>query len=301
MNEKRESTTAKICSFARAMHSCSKCNKIFDDYLAFNMIGEKQMYYLQNIISECFTTEEQNKQGINFCVNDWLNRYFTPIILSRSAFAEKRLEIFAKKYEHCQYVILGAGLDTFSFRNKNKNIRIFEVDHPSTQMYKKSRLSELNWKIPENVNFVSIDFESENIKKLLYIKDFNKSLPTFFTILGVTYYISFDIFENIIETISQITDYDKEMIIDFPDETTYTNSNNRRAIVLSFITDLLGEKMKQGFSYSDIENMLNKHNFCIEEYLNPKEIQKVFFESRNNEQKAYENVCLIAAKYNKEV
>lgn len=59
--------------------------------------------------------------------------------------------------------------------------------------------------------------------------------------------------------------------------------------------------MKQGFSYSDIENMLNKHNFCIEEYLNPKEIQKVFFESRNNEQKAYENVCLIAAKYNKEV
>lgn len=299
MIKDKESTTAKICSLCRAFHSLDEAN-IFNDYLAFDLIGKNQISNLKNTVVNCMMNDKFFQKDINDCISKWLRHYFSPVILPRSTFAEKRLNLFAKKYEKSQYVILGAGLDTFSFRNKNQNITVFEIDHPNTQLYKKNRLNELNWEIPQNVNFISVDFESENIIKLLENKDFDINLPTFFTILGVTYYISYEVLQNMIKTISELTNTDKEIVMDFPDETTFMTGKNERAKALFEITRLMGEKMQGNFSIFEIQNILKSNKFKISKYMNPCEIQHKFFKENKDTQKAYENIHFIAARQTKD-
>jgi methyltransferase (TIGR00027 family) len=276
------------------MHSCSDCKKVFNDYLAMSLIGEKQVEYLKHIVFEWFAKNTTKNKDL--CILKWFNKYFLPIILSRSVFTEEKLNLFSQKHKKCQYVILGAGFDTFSFRNSNENINIFEIDHPSTQIYKKRRIETLNWKIPQNVHFISVDFEKEKLDKILNNDNFDKNLPTFFSILGISYYISYEILKNLIKTISSITNNEIEIVIDIPDENTYTGKENSRAKDLAFITNILGEPMKQGFSYDTIQSLFEEFNIEIEEYLTANEIQKKYLDKDNFEQIAYENVFFVSGK-----
>jgi len=69
-----------------------------------------------------------------------------------------------------QYVILGAGLETFAFRQPElmKQLHVFEVDHPATQAFKQNRLAELGWNVPPNLYFVPVDFSSESLTAALH-------------------------------------------------------------------------------------------------------------------------------------
>ena len=144
----QESITAKLCSFARAYHSNIGRKKVFDDYLAYDLMGKEEFEEIGQLIqndfvlagnsgSESFETERIALK---------LNRYIAPIPLSRIAFAETKLLEFAEKHPGCQYVICGAGMDTFAFRNDDPKLRIFELDHPDTGRYKRERIRKLEWK-----------------------------------------------------------------------------------------------------------------------------------------------------------
>ena len=157
----QESITAKLCSFARAYHSNVGRKKIFDDYLAYDLMGRDEFEKIGQLIQNDFETDISDK---NYSFDPerivhTLNRYITPIPLSRIAFAEQKLVQFAEKYGVCQYVICGAGMDTFAFRNDNPNIRIFELDHPDTGRYKQERIRELEWNIPSNLTFFKGRYE----------------------------------------------------------------------------------------------------------------------------------------------
>lgn len=86
-----------------------------------------------------------------------------------------------------QYVILGAGLDTFGFRypELNNSLKIFEIDHPATQEFKKKKLKDVKLNIPKNLHFVSIDFTNKFSKQDLIDKGFDNK-KTFFSPLGVS-------------------------------------------------------------------------------------------------------------------
>ena len=71
-----------------------------------------------------------------------------------------------RKHDKCQYVICGAGMDTFAFRNDDPKIKIYELDHPDTGRYKRERIRELEWNIPKNLVFVPIDFSKEDMTEV---------------------------------------------------------------------------------------------------------------------------------------
>ncbi|WP_237899708.1 class I SAM-dependent methyltransferase [Brevibacillus brevis] len=103
-----------------------------------------------------------------------------------------------------QYVILGAGLDTFAQRRPKiaSQMRIFEVDQPDTQGWKKQRLSELGFGIPEWLRFVPVDFEAgwswwEQLKN----SGFDASRPAVVASTGVTQYLTQD---AIVATLRQV-------------------------------------------------------------------------------------------------
>ncbi len=297
MIETQESVTAKLCSFARAYHSNVGRKKIFDDYLAYDLMGKQEFEKIGHLIQNDFDLNDtdDNEDLEKERIFRGLNRYIAPIPLSRIAFAEEKLSEFAEKYKECQYVICGAGMDTFAFRNDNSNIRIFELDHPDTGRYKRERIRELEWNIPKNLVFVPIDFSKDDMNEELMKAGFNPDIPSFFAILGVSYYLTLPVFEQTIKKISELCRAEGKIVFDYPDETTLKEKNSERVHTLADITEKLGEKMLHGYSFSEINTVLDKYRFEIEDHETPQMIQKHYFEDREDGITAFENIHFVLA------
>jgi methyltransferase (TIGR00027 family) len=114
-------------------------------------------------------------------------------IVLRSRYAEDRLvQAYGRGIR--QYLLLGAGLDTFAWRQPPglEDLRIFEADHPATQREKIQRLSETGIQTPGNLRYVPVDFEGESLRGALQRSDFDFTLPVFISWLGVTIYLSME-------------------------------------------------------------------------------------------------------------
>lgn len=112
-------------------------------------------------------------------------------VLLRSRYAEERLAEAAQRGVR-QCVILGAGYDSFAYRQPAwaRNLRIFEVDHGATQADKRQRLEAAGVAIPDNLEFVAIDFERTSLEAGLRASRLDFSTPTFFSCLGVFVYLT---------------------------------------------------------------------------------------------------------------
>ncbi|MGA7823680.1 MAG: class I SAM-dependent methyltransferase [Steroidobacteraceae bacterium] len=130
------------------------------------------------------------------------SRYLRAFMAVRSRYAEDQLAR-AIAWGTTQYVILGAGLDTFAYRNPYSNfeLRIFEVDHPDTQTWKRHQLDLMAIPVPSNVTFVSVDFEHQSLGSELERAGFALNEPAFFSWLGVTPYLGGEV---VMETFRQI-------------------------------------------------------------------------------------------------
>jgi methyltransferase (TIGR00027 family) len=220
--------------------------------------------------------------------------YMSPIPLSRLPFCESRLERFAKEHGKIQYVICGAGSDTFSFRNANDDIEIFEVDHPDTQRAKLEKIKKLEWHIRDNVHFVSVDFEKERMTEKLLAAGFDPEKKSFFSILGVTYYLSLPTFTETLSQIAELSQTGSAVVFDYPQK---TGKFPPRVNELSEITRSLGETMSGGYDYQEVSRALYSLGFQIDTFLNPAAVQEKYFGGRTDGLKAFENVNLLSAVY----
>jgi len=102
-----------------------------------------------------------------------------------------------------QYVLLGAGLDTFAYRNPYTGLRVFEVDHPATQGWKRELLQRGGISIPGSLTFVPVDFESQSLSAQLQAAGFDHSAPAFFAWLGVVPYLTLAAFRSTLGVIAE--------------------------------------------------------------------------------------------------
>jgi methyltransferase (TIGR00027 family) len=114
-----------------------------------------------------------------------------------------------------QIVILGAGLDTFALRNPHgaRQIRIYEVDHPSTQAWKSQRLAEAQIALPPWLVFVPVDFERDDVGEQLAAAGLQQNAPAFFTWLGVVPYLTEDAICRTLDYMSSIQN--SEVVFDY--------------------------------------------------------------------------------------
>lgn len=291
MIESQESITAKLCAFARAWHSRQEGVKIFDDYLAYDLMGGDEYNRMYSLISSGFdgcsrhSPEETEKL---------IRTYMAPIPLSRLPFCESRLAGFAAEYGDIQYVICGAGSDTFSFRNQNRRIEIFEADHPDTQAAKLEKIRSLGWQTDSNVHFVSVDFEKEQMAEKLLAAGFDPEKKSFFSILGVTYYLTLDTFTQTLSQIADISSSGSALVFDYPQK---TGKFSERVKQLEEITALFGEEMRGGYDYQEVSRALYPLGFQIDTYLSPVGVQRQYFDGRSDGMRAFENVNLLSAVY----
>ena len=122
----------------------------------------------------------------------------------RSRFAEDALARAVARGTG-QYVILGAGLDTFAYRNPHPGgtLRVFEVDHPATQAWKRRKLAAASIAAPSSLTYVPVDFERESLADRLAAAGFDPARPAFFTWLGVTMYLTEEAFASTLSLVAR--------------------------------------------------------------------------------------------------
>ena len=116
-----------------------------------------------------------------------------------------------------QYVILGAGLDTFALRHAElgDRLRIFEVDHPSSQAMKRARVVAINGSVPANLTFVAVDFETDRLDEELTRAGFDANAPAFFSWLGTTYYLTREAIRDTLERLAAVAASGSRIVLDY--------------------------------------------------------------------------------------
>ena len=127
-------------------------------------------------------------------------------LVMRSRYAEDCLADAVAQRAIQQYLILGAGLDTFALRQPSwaRSIQIFEVDHPATQRDKRERLEASGLFAPTNLHFVPVDFESTSLSDSLGECGFDYGARTFCSWLGVTYYLTEEAIDRTLEIVRRL-------------------------------------------------------------------------------------------------
>lgn len=126
-------------------------------------------------------------------------------VLLRSRYAEERLHV-ATGRGVAQFLILGAGLDTFAYRQPEwaTGLRIFEVDHPSSQTQKREKLKTASIPVPPNLVFVPVDFERQTLRRRLLDEGFDFDRPAFVSCLGVLVYLSMDAIRDLLRFLAAL-------------------------------------------------------------------------------------------------
>lgn len=223
-----------------------------------------------------------------------VNTHIAPSSLCRAAYTERALKAAVHTGVQ-QYVILGAGLDTFAFRERKflSEHPVFEVDHPATQADKAARIARAGWTIPGNLTFVPVDFARDNLAECLLANGFEPSVRSFFSWLGVTYYLPAEAINNTLASLSALCLEDSALVFDYPDEGFFTAAERRVQNTIG-MAKAGGEPMQSAFSYAELERMLERNGFRICELLTPADIQTEIIDRAGAELKAFEHVnyCL---------
>ncbi len=124
-------------------------------------------------------------------------------MVARSRYAEDNLAA-AVSSGVAQYVLLGAGLDTFAHRNPHPGLHVFEVDHPATQQWKRELLESTGLTEPTRHTYTPVDFESESLPERLQATGFDPARPAFFAWLGVVPYLTRPAFRSTVQFIAAL-------------------------------------------------------------------------------------------------
>ncbi|WP_263253197.1 class I SAM-dependent methyltransferase [Saccharopolyspora rosea] len=174
------SRTALITAYARACHQVADRPRIFTDPLAARLLGVTA--------AELAELATLTTDRLGAAVSDRPRRLF---FAARARFAEDAATAAIAAGVR-QVVILGAGLDTFAYRNPLPDLRVFEVDHPATQTWKRERLATSGIDFPETSTFVPVDFETQSLAAGLESAGFKRTDPAVFVWLGVVFYLTPD-------------------------------------------------------------------------------------------------------------
>jgi methyltransferase (TIGR00027 family) len=188
MIEAQPSKTALRVALRRAAHQVHDAKPlVFDDPLAVRILGPEYA-------EEIKRTPDSIKQPFSAGLRAFM--------VGRARLAEDTLAAAVRDLGVTQYLVLGAGLDTFACRNPYSRVRVFEVDHPATQAWKLKMLSSAGITPPETAQFIAVDFEIDSLRARLKSAGFDFAQPTVTAWLGVVPYLTTEAFRATIRVLS---------------------------------------------------------------------------------------------------
>jgi methyltransferase (TIGR00027 family) len=260
MEAGRASKTALRVAIRRAAHQLADPPPVLDDPIAVRLIGKGFARDLDRAMEK-------------------VARDFRAFMAARSRYAEDRLAE-AVSSGVAQYVVLGAGLDTFAYRNPFRSLRVFEVDFPPTQAWKRDLLRAAGIDLPPSLTFVPLDFEHKALAEGLAEAGFDSRRAAFFGWLGVVPYLTLEAFRATLSDVERLPpgtgicfDYA------FPPETL---SPKRRAVfeTLARRVASAGEPFQLFFRPEQVESELCAHGFSRIEHADSEDLNELYFHDR---------------------
>jgi len=269
MREDRPSRTAMGMAIHRAAHQKFDHPPVFEDPFAERILSqgmraalEKRAHYRRRRLSPSI--------------------YVRSMLAARSRVAEEALALAVGRGVR-QYVVLGAGLDTFALRNTTANLRVFEVDYPSTQAYKKKLLDDAGIAVPSTLRFVPVDFEKQKLRTELVRALLDPDRPTFFSWLGVIMYLRREDILATLRAAASLAGPSGGIAFDFIGRPPKWNLFLRAFIrYRSWSVARVGEPFKTFLSPDEARELLTEAGFKEILILGPKELNARYFTGRGD-------------------
>jgi methyltransferase (TIGR00027 family) len=258
MKPNEPSRTALMIARQRAAHQVLDHGSILYDPFAMKILREDEKDVLQFA----------NKHPLAS-----IGRLFTT---ARSRIAEDALSRTVEKGIR-QIAVLGAGLDTFALRNPHvaRQIRIYEVDHPATQAWKRQRLAEAQIALPPWLILVPVDFERDDLGETLVGAGFQQNAPAFFTWLGVVPYLTQDAIGSTLDYMASIQN--SEVVFDYMEPPQAFSEEMRKSVTKrTEQLEKMDERWASRFEPAGIAAMLLSHGFSDIEDINFQQIKSRF-------------------------
>jgi methyltransferase (TIGR00027 family) len=253
------SYTARGAAAYRAIHQTLEGGVIFNDPFASRIL------------------DDETRARLDETAADPSLRPMRLFIAARSRFSEDTLAAGVARGVR-QVVVLGAGLDTFSLRNPHEGlgVRVFEVDYPATQGWKRERLKEAGLAVPASLTFAPVDFERQSLADGLTAAGFQADRPAFFQWLGVVPYLTPEAVSGTLDFIAGVPE--SEVVFDYA-EPFENYPAERRANVMSVAARAasLGEPWLSLYDPAELSEMLRNKGFGIVEDLGLAELTNRFY------------------------
>jgi methyltransferase (TIGR00027 family) len=268
MEERGPSRAAITTATMRAAHYLLDAEpRILDDRFARAFAG--------------FPSDEELSKALNALSYPDIPRMRTLFAL-RNRYAEDEL-VRAMERGISQYIILGAGLDSFAYRRPDllQTLDVYEVDHLTSQVWKRERVEELGIKIPARLHYVPIDFERETLTEGLAARGVNLRAATFFSWLGVTQYLPSAAVLGTLPEIAQMAAPGSEIVFQFIVPAA-TLANEERSLVnaLAAHAAAAGEPWLSFFEPEEMEAHLKQMGFGKIHHFGPEQASERYLLGR---------------------
>ena len=263
------SATALRVAMRRAAHQLLDHPTVYCDPLALRMAGAG--------------SGQEQPRGGEGSEQDPFERRLRAFLAARSRYAEDVLHAAVRQGVR-QYVVLGAGLDTFAYRNPypEERLHVFEVDHPATQAWKQARLREAGIPIPRTLTFAAVDFEAEPIGEGLLRSGFDAGPRSLFSWLGVAVYVSNRAVTDTLRFVASLP-AGSGIVFDYMISPSLLDAAARRGFDgLAHRVASAGEPFRTFFDPPSLRATLSAMGFGGIEDLGPEELNERYFRGRTD-------------------
>ena len=295
MEDGSPSQTALMVAVLRA-HHCHFAPepKILKDTTALPLSGMADLDAVKdykNGVIEFFSGLSSRETAESFV------QQITDSVCMRSRLVEERLTK-ARKQGLEQLVILGAGLDSTAYRctEQLNNLPVFEIDHPATQHWKKTRLTECNINLPDNLNFVGFDFENQTLAEALEAGGVRSNAVTMFTWLGVQMYLTPATVQATLAVLGKFPP-GSQLIMDFamPDATHPDEQLQDPVGELNRVVSEMGEPFESTYTEQELETSLKEAGFSDVSFYTVERILDSFLNGNRDICSVPDEACFLLA------
>jgi methyltransferase (TIGR00027 family) len=252
-----------LTAVARSLYRDEPGPVIFDDDLALGLAGGEGLAIAQRLRSEL-----PRSHVLAFC--RW--------VCIRSRFNEDLVERAVRRAVE-QYVILGAGLDSFAYRRRDlmNRLRVFEVDHPASQSWKRERIRDMGVEIPDNLVFAPVDFERQTLRDGLVSAGFDFARTAVFSWIGVTMYLTLDAIEATLRTISECVPGSQVVLTYNQPRRVLDDDAFQVTSTFQAVATEMGEPFVSLFVPEEIDRLLRNYGFDGIVHFGPQEARAAWF------------------------
>lgn len=281
MREGQGSRTAERVAQRRAVHQLLDRPLVFEDPLALAVIDPEVASLL--------------KANPHALETSPLSPFLRAAFAVRSRVAEDEVRAAATEDRIGQYVVLGAGFDTFAYRNPYPAMRVFEVDHPATQEIKRKRLAEGSIAVPAGTVYVSTDFGEANLSAVLRSAGFNLEAPAVFSWLGVVPYLEPPAIEETLRLVGSLS-RGSRIVFDYARPASSLGWWSRAVLDrMAQRVASVGEPWKTFFEPKQVGELLKSAGLTVTADLGSEELNQQYFAGRTDRLRVGEAMRIVKA------